>query len=326
MGGLDCLYLPTVAEFLPTENREFMMIASLVCSRIGIIFYVIFYSYVVGNSGDLNDYRYSMILSSLGTILFMIISIIVIKDSPRYLFSRNYASEALKVISEIIPNDMEKELDRDLLKKEANDFIFNNKIESNYSMLFTSKFLKTILLCSVIYFSSSINNIGNMYTLPLIFRNKYSTQLIWGIVFQQFMAIPGLISGAFIANNPSLGRKYAIFIGFLFALIISCFTLLIGDGFMATTGFINFFNIMAYLLIKVYVVEVFPTNLRIVALSFTLISGKFGDLLAQPLCDLLYNNLEYGPLILFMIASLLGGVASFILPYETSKQAIDHNY
>jgi hypothetical protein len=88
----------------------------------------------------------------------------------------------------------------------------------------------------------------------------------------------------------------------------------------------NFTIVLSFFVIKVYVVEAYPTKLRDIAIGACFFVGRLGDLICIPLCDLFFGFFPYGPVLLILILCIAGGISALMLPFETNKVPLDSDH
>lgn len=328
LGCALCLFLSTSVEILPTSRREFGMTIILSFNRIGVICYVIIYRlliYEIRTTEDNNEidslhlWKYSVLITTINTVFLFFVILVSMKESPRFLMLNNKIEEGVRVLNEIIY--LPENLNYEKLNLEAVEY---RKSHANYKFfdIFSKTYLRLCLLTGTCLLVGAMSNNGNNYSLPLIVHNEHDK--VWiSIIFQQVLALVANIGAAFLAHTQTFGRKFTIFLGYGMFGFIALITLIANHGFIITSPIMNMFISMAITVTKIYIMEVYPTPLRVPALAFTLAISQLGDLLAPIICDLLYSWYPYAPLTLPLVNSIIGVVCSFFFSYETSQKSLD---
>jgi MFS family permease len=335
IGLTATLMLPTLIELLPTDKREFMTLGAISFYRLGIIFYVLVDKLVISpDNKEVNDsikkeesafiWKYSILLSSIVTIVSFVIFNFAVRESPRFLFLNLKSEEAIKIMKEIFPLQ-NMNLDEERLKREAIDFNEDKKDENNLCVMFDEKYLYLTIITTLMMAASSILNMSNIYSLPLIL--KYNINDLWPlVVLQQALGFVAVFFSAYLAEIPYIGRKYTLFMGYMATLIIATVTLIFSDGIKIVSPLINIPIVISYTVSKMYLTEVFPTNLRIYALASAAVLCRAGDLLVFMMSDYTNKLFHYGPMLVMVVGSLIGSTCSYLISIETSHLQLDFQH
>jgi MFS family permease len=325
-----CLLMPILTEISPSHLREYAMASTLVFYRVGIIFYVVFYHVILQGSENesnvRNFWRYSIILCCMTTVFGFIVTFISMNDSPRALMATNQFDEGLKVLkkmtcaSKIQIDDERLRLELELYQAENN---MNNKnSNSTFLDLFNKRNILVLIPTSIIIFCGLFNKIGNLYALPQMVDS--SDPNLWlSVVFQQIMAIIGVLLMSWAVSFKSFGRKLGLATCFFTLACLSLLTFFLKSGIEIISPLMNMFVGGCHVVAKIYVTEVFHTKIRVAAYSVVIFCGLIGKLVAPLLLDWIKIYISYGPFLLIAITSGIGGISSLILPYETSGILID---
>jgi MFS family permease len=322
-----CLCMPILTEISPSHLREYAMASTLVFYRLGVTFYVIFYHLILqGSQNDSNVHsfwRNSIILCCMTTVFGLILTFISMSDSPRGLMARNQFDEARKVLKKITCSS-NMHIDENRLKIELELYKEENNInnESSFWDLCNNKNIRLLVLTSIIVFCALFNKIGNLYALPLIVDSN-DPKLWLSVVFQQIMAIIGVLLMSWAVSFEKFGRKYGLVACYFILATISFITFFLKIGIEITSPLMNLFIGGCHVVAKIYVTEVFHTKIRVAAYSVVIFCGLIGKLVAPLLGDWIKIHISYGPFFLMAITSTMGGISSLMLPYETSGKILD---
>lgn len=335
--GMICpQYINNLSEFLPSENKEVVILSMYIFYRCGIIYFIICFKFIEPDK-NLNNCKETFLLSSIPVILVTILSKCYLKDSPKLLINKNELYRALDTIYELAnEKNLKKEYiidDRDIekMKEEFTDLQNNRnsqyKLEFAYKNLFGTQFRYLIILCASIFLCGSVVNSIIIYSLPLMIVrksqeinyktsfNNFHNDMAKDIFITQIVTIPAIIISTLICRV--VGRKNTIIIGFSICVVCTFVPCIINHGLIASSTFVNFFIVFAHCTIKVYVIEAFPTKLRDYALSFCLCVSKIGDCMVPILCNISFNFFSLGPIAIANIVSICGMIAAFSLPFDT---------
>uniref|UniRef100_A0A8C9YM00 SV2 related protein b n=1 Tax=Sander lucioperca TaxID=283035 RepID=A0A8C9YM00_SANLU len=134
------------------------------------------------------------------------------------------------------------------------------------------------------------------------------------LLWTSFAEMPGLLVGLLVID--CIGRKKSMALSFLFSLCILYWEV----SLTATTICIfiaRAFIFAGFQVAYVYTTEVFPTENRASAMGISSAISRMGVLITTLVAQVLLRTSMFGALSFYCGLSLLGGVASLILPFET---------
>lgn len=322
IGIIGPQYISNLSEFLPALHKEIVLLSMSICYRIGVVYFILVFKFFSPNLNP-HYWRQTLLVSALPVFLLMGLSLFYLRDSPKLLLVKRKVDEAVDLLYYIAPRRAITPEDIQILREEYSEHE-QPEMKISYKQLFGTKFRMLILLCACIFLATSMVNLINSYSIPLILMKMEKTKgssdfigshLAYEVLLTQVVTIPAVLISAMVCRL--LGRKKTIMLGFAFCFLASAIPSLFTTGLIAASSFINFFVIFAYCSVKIYVIEVFPTQLRDYALSFCFFSGKLGDAITPPFCNLSLMLYSYGPMVFTNIVCLLGVIDSFLLPYDT---------
>jgi len=219
-----------------------------------------FSNYLLRDTGA-NPWRWMLGVESIPALLFLIL-LFIIPRSPRFLIKIGKMDEALKVLSRVEPENIQR-------RTEEIQASFQNVVGKE--KLFVRKYSKPIFIAFLVAFFNQTTGInGILYYAPRIIEN---TGLAGSTSMQQAIAIgfTNLVF-TFIAVNiiDRVGRKRLLLIGsvgtFIFlALTATAFFQNNFSGYnivLYLMGFVAFFAISSGAVIWVLIAEVFPNSVR----------------------------------------------------------------
>lgn len=198
-------------------------------------------------------------------------------------------------------------------KNDLNIFCKSNNKLLNYLLVF-------------IWFASSFISLGLFYILPKIYEkinDQDKTILLKNMIFSVAIILPCPIMRGIIADMKLFGRKYTILISFLGSAIMSMICLLVGKNMFVSAGILKFFINISVGIIQVYTMEVYPTNIRSLALGFGNGLNRLTGFLTPFLCETMESYIFRGTFYGFILFSVFGIIASYYLPYETIGKKLD---
>lgn len=219
-----------------------------------------FSNYLLRDTG-VNPWRWMLGVESVPALLFLVL-LFLIPRSPRFLIKIGKMDEALKVLSRVEPDNIQRRTEE--IQASFQDVVVREK-------LFVRKYSKPILIAFLVAFFNQTTGInGILYYAPRIIEN---TGLAGSTSMQQAIAIgfTNLVF-TFVAVNiiDRVGRKRLLLIGSVGTFIFLALTAnaFFQDNFsgynivLYLMGFVAFFAISSGAVIWVLIAEVFPNSVR----------------------------------------------------------------
>lgn len=279
-------------------------------------------------------WRALYIASSIPSILFLVIVLPFVSESPRWCLIRGKTSRAMKIMHEIASSNGKHIPDGVLLAldEEANEV--TDKIESNHKTAFESKeaitgslidvlrsplmrirlFLAVAInfLCSVVYYGLSLNVVN------------LNTNLYLNVLLNAVAEMPAFLLTALLLDK--FGRK-PLAIGTLWFSGIFC---IIGSLLKYHYGLWNVARMVCsilgifgmagtYNLLFIYTIELFPTVVRNAALGCATQAAQMGAILV-PFIVVLGGGI---PFVVFGVCGIAGGLLAFYLPETLNRPLYD---
>ncbi|XVF70494.1 hypothetical protein PTKIN_Ptkin11bG0166100 [Pterospermum kingtungense] len=278
------------------------------------------------------SWRALYIASSVPSILFLLLVIPFISESPRWYLVRGKMNEAMKIMRTIAKSNGHHLPDRVILAldDEANDastddqngkevMVEKEAISGSLIDVVRSPITRIRLFlavginftCSVVYYGLSLN-VVNLET------NLYLNVLLNAVAEMPAFTITALLLDKFGRKPLAIGTQWfsAIFcfLGILMGnvgmwKVIRMFCAILGIFGMAGT----------YNLLFIYTAELFPTVVRNAALGCATQAAQMGAILA-PFVVLLGGGF---PFVVFGVCGLIGGMLAYYLPETLNKPLYD---
>ncbi|CAK7338321.1 unnamed protein product [Dovyalis caffra] len=278
------------------------------------------------------SWRALYLASSIPSILFLVIVLPCISESPRWYLVRGRINEAMNLMRTIaksngkhLPDGVILALDEDVNESSVNEQ--SDKQETATKEAITGSVIDVIrspitrirlflavvinFMCSVVYYGLSLN-VVNLDT------NLYLNVLLNAVAEMPAFLITALLLDVF-------GRK-PLTIGTLWFSGIFCFAgcLTGGVGIWKVVkmicGVLGIFGMAGtYNLLFIYTAELFPTVVRNVALGCATQAAQMGAILA-PFIVVLGGSL---PFAIFAVCGLAGGLLAFFLPETLNRPLYD---
>ncbi|KAJ1406338.1 major facilitator superfamily domain-containing protein [Ochromonadaceae sp. CCMP2298] len=353
IGGSVPVVFSLGAEIFPSTSRGKYL--SLIASfwMVGAIFTA--FSAWVMLGGDLQGnkimpgvhWRPYAVVCALPAIVALLLTHLVVPESPRYLLEKGRLREAAEVLSAVSCVKCEV---ADLEEREGQGTVAaaggvagsaglwgqvggagaggveGTKVHSPVStigLLFRGPLLPLSLPLLLIWFTLSFGSYGLSTWISVLFTdvgigNPYAASFIFAlanlpgnIISFLFIEVYGrrvlLSAGMCLAAGSALGFAFDTSIP---AVVVLCASLF------------NAFSVVGWNSLDCLSVECFPTHVRTSAMGLLAASGRLGAMSAQFVNGSLEKNV---PLLLFVTSacSILGGLAAWLLPYDTTGAMSD---
>ncbi|KAF6163026.1 hypothetical protein GIB67_021175 [Kingdonia uniflora] len=277
------------------------------------------------------SWRALYVVSSIPSLLFLVMVLPFISESPRWYLVRGRIDKAMKVMHEIakcngkhLPSGIVLALDDD---KEPNDTHQDYKEEATTKDAVTGSLLDVLkmpitrvrlllsvainFMCAVVYYGLSLNvvNLG--------------TNLYLNVTLNAVAEMPAYTLTAILLDR--LGRKPLAIGTFWFSGAFCLIGSLVGKNgawkfVRMVCGVLGIFGMAgAYNLLFLYTAELFPTVVRNAALGCAAQAGQLGAILA-PLVVVLGGAL---PFAIFGVCGIVGGVLCLYLPETLNRPLYD---
>ncbi|PON55757.1 Major facilitator, sugar transporter-like [Parasponia andersonii] len=276
-------------------------------------------------------WRALYIASSIPSLLFLLLVLPFISESPRWYLVRGKVNEAMKLMKSIaksngnqLPGGVTLALDEESKSQNASnheDPTSKNAVSGSLIDVLRSPITRIRLflavainfLCSVVYYGLSLNvvNLG--------------TNLYINVLLNAIAEMPAFTITAILVDK--FGRK-PLTIGTLWFSGLFCFVgSLVGNDVVEVwkvarmvCGVLGIFGMAGtYNLLFIYTAELFPTVVRNAALGCATQAAQMGAILA-PFVVVLGGAL---PFAIFAVCGIVGGIHAFYLPETLNKPLYD---
>ncbi|XP_039248425.2 solute carrier family 22 member 15-like [Styela clava] len=293
-------------------------------ARIGML-YQIFFSFGVMLLSLLGyllqDWRKIIMVSCGMCVLLLPCFIFLIPESPRWLYSVGRIDEAEKIMIYIAKKNGKDETvihlskEVDILHTDA-DF----KKHSLVDLLKIRKLTIYLVVGCYLWFACSLSYYG--LTLDAA---DLTPNLFVAIVLSGAVEIPGYILTIVMMDHRWFGRKGTTVLLLLASSLTSICICFLGDtssGAKTALGLISKLTIAAgFSILYVYLSEIFPTQLRTIALIVSNVFARIGGIVA-PFVPLLSSTAYYLPYVVFGVGTLIAGAAGLALPETYNRKLV----
>ncbi|KAI3457018.1 hypothetical protein Pfo_013681 [Paulownia fortunei] len=279
------------------------------------------------------SWRALYVVTSVPSILFLVIILPFVSESPRWYLIRGKMGHAMKTMHRIaktngksLPDGVILTLDEEAndtsdksqsyykTEQESKEAVTGSLVDVLRSPLTRIRLFLTVAInffCSIVYYGLSLN-VVNLET------NLYLNVLLNAVAEMPAFLLTALLLDKFGRKPLSIGTQW--FSG-AFCLVGG---LLKGYGMWKTIrmvcGVFGIFGMAAtYNLLFIYTVELFPTVVRNAALGSATQAAQTGAILA-PVIVVLGERI---PFLVFGICGIAGGILAFLLPETLNRPLYD---
>jgi MFS family permease len=278
----------------------------------------------------------------------------LIMESPKFLFSVNKFPQAIQNLKKFVGDRNQAVLDNQKIStiidqyKDYNKNLENSKIKygalTSYIKLFQREYLALSVKIFISWVVVAYLFYGILYILPylmqeiqmqgfqdgsnklkpsnIVMNSEKYNQIINDIMLGCALEIPVTLVNAIIPNIKSIGRVGTLKIGFSLNLILSLmsyyfqsYTIIISSILKALVG-------LSFNSISIFTSEAFPTYLKVTALGLSNVFCRLGGVATPFVDEFLLQYSIYSPFLGFSLASLIGLIIAFLLPFETLGKEI----
>lgn len=320
LGILIPLTLSILVEYLPMKFRALTLTSvwlgfsfgqAVVITNIGLVMPEF-------QPAKTEEYLMSLIPYQLIVLTFIFI---FMKDSPRNLFKIGKYEEGYKIIESMLSRRLTDD-EKALLKSTK----VPSKERSSYSTLYNSEYFGVSILTNIIGCFGSMLIFGPM----LLSNMEITTQ---GIADEESslgkMLLIVIISGSanpiggLFTEIEYLGRRKSCALAAIIGALSSTVIIFYPQIKLIFTAGISF---AAFLLVNVfssYILEIFPTKYRDIAVSMYYTSMRLGGFTSQFIFTAMYFTSVILPFYVYTALFLLEVLLLFLLPYDTSGRPLD---
>lgn len=268
----------------------------------------------------IHDWRQYLFIISASSTIIVVAMVLFVKESPRWLFTKNRLDEAMKIMLRAAKING---VDNTSLKSSLDKHVRFNPI-SCFGIIkdvYTDR-----LLIKYIFFMAALAASGNICFFTATVKIKTGKWKVhWSLITSCFFLILGCIIGS--AFMFSFGRKTCLFVANICAGVI-CLFLAFTENYspwLHITGdwLTLLFMSMHYSAIFLYATELFPTPMRAFSLGNVYLFSNFVEL-SKPFITR-YINVDNVNILLIISGAILilACILLFYLPETTNRTLHD---
>jgi len=289
-------------------------------------------------------WRYITALGVAPGVFTLPVVYFIMQESPHYLMTRGYQSEALAVLRYIAAINGKEDVMVDVHAlrpshvaasdtplpssggtgeadaSETTQAPVDRRVETTWwqrtSILFSGDFRYTLVGGSYILFVANMLFFGLMYGLPTIFAHMDSLEYpALNLLIVSLMDLPGVVVAWLLINSEFGHRDGLIVLAAVSMVCLLLMTTLDVDSYSAVAlpaSYMAKYSSAAFFTLSyVYLAEVFPSVVRSTGLSLCIGFGRLGSILAPEAFELLTGDGVYWPF--FVACAVISGLSCVII-------------
>ncbi|AZU62621.1 hypothetical protein CHR53_15855 [Neobacillus mesonae] len=297
-----------MAEFLPKKQRGSLLACLNAVWTLGFVVSVIAGYFMLKMGGD-TIWRWMLASSSIPAFIVLILRWGA-PESPRWLINKGRREEAENIVKKYIGSNVV-----------IDDLVIEENVKTSYLELFSKKYMKRTIFCSVFWFCQITPFFAIITFAPQILKTfNLSDDGLTGTLILNLFQLAGVIFGVWIMDKVS--RRYFMIVSFAI-LIPSLFILGIipnPSAFILILCFAVFLFVVtaAGNLEYVYPSELFPTHIRSTGVGFASAMSRTGAAVGTLLLPMGIERYGIGVTLLIGAGVLvIGLITSILLAPET---------
>ena len=282
--GASTVMFSTLVEFLPVRNRGKIMVTVLLIESVGICM-MAGLSWWLITAYPTNGWRYVLVAAAIPYFIPAAYRLLFHIQSPRFLLAKGRYKDAEAVFNKMACINGRAPVPHALLN--IRPTVENSKERSTKTLLlavlsmFKLPYLRTTVCLSIIFVTETASYFSASAFLPLVLKNFGLDPYL--VSFMGYLGqIPGILLMAIIVEWRGMGRLNSLRI-FTF-MTASALTLLAVAAVVRNQPAIAVCVVLVYFsmvpvmsLLYVYISEIYPTEIRTIALGFfNNLSAAFG--------------------------------------------------
>jgi len=319
-------------EIAPTRWRILINAGSMCLFTVGEV-YCFFLVYLDNPYMKNLDWRMLLRQGAMPAALFFVAALFLLHDSPYFLVNWGRKREAQEVLESMQRENFAPELEPvDFQEAAPSEALLDEEAGSDYCSIFTGDLLTTTIIMTYTCFVMNFTYYGTLYAFPNVLPGLAHTastltpamELIVGALW----GIPGymlsVVFGMYYARKPVV-KMYCLVVGF--SALLFLFGIQTGSSLVWHIGFyaIKAFIDVGYVVVYVYLSEVYPTKLRVTGGSISIAGGRVGSMLAPLVYELITSwTGTYFPFFGIITMLCLANIPLVdLLPFEGSNAMDD---
>jgi putative MFS transporter len=260
----------------------------------------------------------------------LILSLLLVNDSPRNLIIHGKDDEAFKVLEGMIGRDLSFNEKQNIVNDVHQGI--NKDMEGTIKDMFSSKLLRSSVCVIVIWSLHGLIFYGTLLTSTSTIKDiggtdpKSNHDIIIDHCIIASQLIPPMVVVAILTEVKIFGRTKSYLLTYIIGAIFMLLAPLIPSQFALLYGLSSSFMGSGNNLSNSYASELYPTKVRNVALSFLYFTSRIATSISQILFLWIYDiGGMFFPYYMSSGLMLLLIGAILLLPFETHSKALDED-
>mmetsp|Transcript_47604 Transcript_47604/g.110267 ORF Transcript_47604/g.110267 Transcript_47604/m.110267 type:complete len:319 (-) Transcript_47604:75-1031(-) len=267
---------------------------------------------------------------SIPPFVFLVLTLLLLQESPHYLLSRGRVSELNRVLAVMAWMNgkprLQTTFEDTAVTTQRTAEVDDSPWQEAAGGLFEGQYFRTTPCLFLANFTKDFSYFGLNYVFPQYFQDTAGTLSVGvEMVLISLLALPGVLLAIMLTRSQAVGHISSLS-GTAGICGLSAIGLL--DVFHQSwcSYLVKFFAMAVFIVVVVYTSEVFPTRIRNSAVGLCLSFGRLGSISSPVIFELLKQRTSSFSPWWFMLISLmlsLSLAATFVLKLETKWKVLD---
>lgn len=277
-----------------------------------------------------------LLITTFPAIISFVCFLVFLDESPRHELIIGNTENAFLILEKMYKYNKRRPEGLELTEAEKDEIIelhtrgssTRDSVTETISLKQMSQLFKGLYsrITPIVWLNWLVNSLtyfGIQYILPSTLAELHQQAdedtSISQIILSTLAEFPTVIVAVAIIDIKWLGRKNSLGLAFLLGTIgCALSSALAWPGFIYWVSFARFFYNLAFSLNFQYTSELYPTKCRGTGIGLASCCGRFGGIIMPTVCSLLGKIHYLTPYIAFGVASLIGGLLTFTIPFDTT--------
>jgi len=289
--------------------------------------YTIIFAYAVGAEKEgTSSWRVLMWWILVPILIALVISIMYLKESPRFVILKN-PIQAVEIFREMFKMNHQSELvvdSSEIAEIQELSIAHQKKMNVNpFFELFRGENRRITTCLWVLWYIILFMFTGIPFMMPLISGSEEGFLDYRTLIYSVATEIPGHIISYSLIENPCFGRKKILYVSLFACAIFSFSAYLFESYFLLFSCLVRLGACISYDIISPYTSELYHTNCRVSGTGCGVALGRVGSLMVPWLIVGVLNITDVKAYVVFGCLSVVGFIASILIPYDTTGKELD---
>jgi len=320
-----------ISESVPIESRSFYLNNVWLAAPLGEI-YVYFLCFLFDINKNPYRWRYIICLSSLPSLISFFL-LLNVKESVRFLLLKNRNEEGFAILDELGSKEKMKltEIEKKMIIEEINEINQNQIYSESFISLLSEEYKDTSIKLWLITFLSAFILYGGLYIFPQILNalkaleiDSINFNFYFDLIVTSIIYMPTTLIASYLSDNPKLGRKKSLALGFLISSIVCLYCTLFFYVSYLSYSIIRFGIGISYSVLGVYTSEIYPTRIRTIGNSAVSSVSRLSGFIAPIVLEFFFAKFGFNsPIFIFLVFSTISAYLSYSLVIDTYQKSLD---